>query len=284
MTDFQKIEQAIHFLKHNFKSQPDLNEIARQVYLSPFHFQRMFKEWAGVSPKKFIQFLTLEYAKELLNMDMAIPEVTEETGLSSTSRLHDLFIGVEGMTPGEYKNGGAQLAINYSFAESPFGDLVIASTAKGICHLAFTSHELKGIEDLRAQFPEASFTQKTDRMQQNALGLFSADWSDLKKIKLHLKATPFQLKVWQALLYIPFGGVSSYSALATQIQHPRASRAVGTAIGNNPVAYLIPCHRVIQSSGLTGDYRWGSDRKTAMLGWERARASLTIKPGANPLF
>jgi len=272
MTDFQKIEKAIHFLKQNFKSQPDLNEVARQVYLSPFHFQRMFKDWAGVSPKKFIQFLTLEYAKGLLNKDMALPEVTEETGLSSTSRLHDLFIGIEGMTPGEYKKGGAQLEINYSFAESPFGDLVIASTAKGICHLAFTADESKGILNLKTQFPEANFNQKTDRMQQNALGFFSADWSDLKKIKLHLKATPFQLKVWQALLNIPFGGVSSYSTLAAQIHHPRASRAVGTAIGNNPVAYLIPCHRVIQSSGMTGEYRWGSDRKTAMLGWERARA------------
>jgi len=273
MTDFQKIEQAIHFLKNNFRSQPDLNEVARQVYLSPFHFQRMFKDWAGVSPKKFLQFLSLEYAKDLLSQKLAIPETSEETGLSSTSRLHDLFIGIEGMTPGEYQKGGAALSIQYSFAGSPFGDLVIASTAKGICHLAFTPDESKGIQDLKARFPEAKFILKTDRMQQNALGFFRADWSDLKKIKLHLKATPFQLKVWQALLQIPFGGVSSYSDMAAQVHHPRASRAVGTAIANNPVAYLIPCHRVIQSTGVTGQYRWGSDRKTAMLGWERARAS-----------
>lgn len=273
MTDFQKIEQAIHFLKQHFKSQPDLSEVARQVYLSPFHFQRMFKNWAGVSPKKFLQFISLEYAKGLLNRDMAITEVTEETGLSSTSRLHDLFIRMEGMTPVEYKNGGAELSINYSFAESPFGDLIIASTSKGICHLAFEPDEVNGLQRLTARFPQAGLVQKTDILQQNALNVFTRDWSDLNTIKLHLKATPFQLKVWQALLQIPFGAVSSYSAIADQIQHPGASRAVGTAIAGNPIAYLIPCHRVIQSTGITGEYRWGSTRKTAILGWERAHAS-----------
>lgn len=274
MNDYERIEKAIVFLKENFTSQPDLDEVAKQIYLSPFHFQRMFKDWAGVSPKKFLQYISVEHAKNLLKQNLPLSDVSFETGLSGTSRLHDLFINIEGMTPGEYKNGGSELYINYSFAETAFGDIIIASTAKGICHLSFLYKENMGAEILKHFFPNAVITQKTDLIQQKALKFFSGDWNDLEQIKLHLKATPFQLKVWQALLHIPFGNMSTYNAVASYIKSPRASRAVGTAIGSNPVAYLIPCHRVIRSTGVTGEYHWGSARKTAILGWEAAKSDV----------
>lgn len=274
-TDYERIEKAIVFLKENFKQQPGLDEVAKQVYLSPFHFQRLFREWAGVSPKKFLQFISVEYAKGLLQQQRPLADVSFETGLSGTSRLHDLFISIEGMTPGEYKNGGAALSLHYSFAETPFGDIVIASTPKGICHLSFVDSETSGKETLKELFPNALLVQKTDMLQQNALRFFKGDWSDLEQVKLHLKATPFQVKVWQSLLRIPLGSISTYSAIASEIQNEKASRAVGTAIGSNPVAYLIPCHRVIRSTGVTGEYHWGSARKTAILGWEAAK---TVHP------
>ena len=273
MTDYERIEKAIVFLKQNFKQQPDLDEVAKQVHLSPFHFQRLFKEWAGVSPKKFVQFLSVEYAKDLLKQNLSLLDTSFETGLSGTGRLHDLFINVEGMTPGEYKNGGQDLQIQYSFAETIFGDVIIASTPKGICYLSFVSNEQKETENLFKLFPNANFVQKTDLIQQNAMKFFRADWKDLQKIKLHLKGTPFQLKVWQSLLKIPLGNVSTYTAIASSIQNPSAMRAVGTAIGSNPVAFLIPCHRVIKSSGIVGEYHWGSNRKTAILGWEASSIS-----------
>ncbi|HWI92067.1 MAG TPA: methylated-DNA--[protein]-cysteine S-methyltransferase [Flavisolibacter sp.] len=273
MTDYERIEKAIVFLKQNFKQQPDLDEVAKQVYLSPFHFQRLFKEWAGVSPKKFVQFLSVEYAKDLLKQNLSLLDTSFETGLSGTGRLHDLFINVEGMTPGEYKNGGQDLQIQYSFAETIFGDVIIASTLKGICYLSFVSDEQKETENLFKLFPNANFVQKTDLIQQNALKFFRTDWNDLQKIKLHLKGTPFQLKVWQSLLKIPLGKVSTYTAIANSIQNPGVMRAVGTAIGSNPVAFLIPCHRVIKSSGIVGEYHWGSNRKTAILGWEASSIS-----------
>ena len=273
MTDYERIEKAIVYLKENFKEQPDLDTVARQVHLSPFHFQRLFKDWAGVSPKKFLQFISVEYAKGLLKKDLTISDVSFETGLSGTSRLHDLFIGIEGMTPGEFKNGGEALKINYSFAETPFGDIIIASTPKGICQLAFVKDERSGIGNLQYFFPNARLLQKTDMIQQDALRFFTGDWSDLQKVKLHLKGTAFQLKVWQSLLKIPFGNISTYASIAANVKSPGASRAVGSAIGSNPVAFLIPCHRVIRSSGIFGEYHWGSERKTAILGWEAAKCS-----------
>jgi AraC family transcriptional regulator, regulatory protein of adaptative response / methylated-DNA-[protein]-cysteine methyltransferase len=273
MTDYERIEKAIAFLKQNFKQQPDLDEVAAQVFLSPFHFQRLFKEWAGVSPKKFVQFLSVEYAKSLLKKSCSVAYTSYETGLSGSGRLHDLFITIEGMTPGEYKNGGESLDINYSFAETIFGDIIIASTQKGICHLAFINEEKDGINSLRLIFPHAKLIRKTDLVQQDALHFFTGDWNDLKKLKLHLKGTPFQLKVWQALLQIPSGNLSTYGTIANKIQSPTASRAVGTAIGSNPVAFLVPCHRVIRGTGIIGDYHWGTNRKTAILGWEAARYS-----------
>jgi AraC family transcriptional regulator of adaptative response/methylated-DNA-[protein]-cysteine methyltransferase len=272
MTDYQRIEKAIVYLRQNFKEQPNLDEVARQVYLSPFHFQKLFTNWAGVSPKKFLQFISVEYAKDLLKQNMLLADVSFETGLSGTGRLHDLFITIEGMTPGEFKQGGDALHINYSFAETPFGNIIIASTAKGICKLAFEDDDKKGIEELQDLYPNAKLVQNTDFIQQDALRFFNGDWSDLKKLKLHLKGTAFQLKVWQSLLRVPFGRLSTYASVADDIDSPAAARAVGTAIGSNPVAFLIPCHRVIKSTGIIGDYHWGSNRKTSILGWEAAKS------------
>src|SRR6185503_16895287 len=272
MTNYERIEKAIGYINEHFRDQPDLDEVAKQVYLSPFHFQRLFKEWAGVTPKKFLQYISLGYAKQLLQQKYSLADVSFEAGLSGTSRLHDLFISIEGMTPGEFKNEGENLQINYSFAETFFGDVLIASTGKGICHISFAKDQEEELILLRNRFPRSLFVQKTDMHQQNALQIFKNDWKDLEKIKLHLKATPFQVKVWEALLKIPFGSVSTYSTIANDINVPTAARAVGTAIANNPVAFLIPCHRVIKSTGLIGEYHWGSNRKSALLGWEAAQS------------
>lgn len=272
MQDFQRIEQAIRFIRENFKEQPDLDKVAQEVHLSPYHFQRLFKEWAGVSPKKFLQFTSIEYAKRLLQEQHSLATVSFETGLSGTGRLHDLFIQIEGMTPGEYKQGGKNLHIYYSHAETIFGDVLIASTDKGICHISFIGKSAESPEsEIVNRFPASTIEQKTDLHQQQGLKIFRGDWSDLDSIKLHLKGTPFQIKVWNALLNIPSGSLKSYMSIAHEIGDANASRAVGTAIGNNPIAFLIPCHRVITSSGNLGGYHWGIDRKSAIIGWEAAR-------------
>lgn len=269
---YNRIAEAIGYIHEHFKTQPSLEEVAEQIHLSPFHFQRLFTEWAGVSPKKFLQFISVQHAKKILSDKQAtLFDAAFETGLSGTSRLHDLFIKIEGMTPGEFKNGGENLSINYSYAESPFGNILVASTTKGICYMAFADNEADAFQQLKLQFPNARYQQMVDMIQQNALYIFTHDWQQLSQIKLHLKGTDFQLKVWETLLKIPMGQLSTYGDIATQIEAPKASRAVGSAVGDNPVAFLIPCHRVIQSSGAFGQYHWGSTRKTAMIGWEAAK-------------
>ena len=269
--DYDRIEKAIHFIRENFKSQPSLDEIAKAVHMSPFHFQRMFSEWAGVSPKKFMQYVSVTYAKSLLKERMTLMDTAYETGLSGTSRLHDLFVNIESMTPGEFKSGGADLKINYSFADSPFGQLIVASTHKGICHLSFEADEAAAVGNLADRFPNAAFHRGIDQYQQDALAIFQKDWQRLDQIKLHLVGTPFQLKVWESLLKIPMGQLTTYGDIAQNINNPKAFRAVGTAVGCNPVAFLIPCHRVIQGSGDMGGYMWGTTRKSAIIGWEAAK-------------
>ena len=274
-TNFSRIEEAIGYITTNFKSQPGLDEVAEKIHLSPHHFQRLFTDWAGVSPKKFLQYISIEHAKSVLKDKQAsLFDAAFETGLSGTGRLHDLFINIEGMTPGEYKNGGENLLINYSYAETPFGDILVASTRKGICYMAFADNEQEALTALQKNFPNAQYKQMVDLIQQNALYIFTKDWRNLSKIKLHLKGTAFQLKVWETLLKIPMGKLSSYGNIAEHLHSPKASQAVGSAVSNNPVAFLIPCHRVIQSSGAFGQYHWGSSRKTAMIGWEAAKVSM----------
>ncbi len=273
--NYNRIAEAINYIKANFKEQPSLEQIAEKINLSPYHFQRLFSEWAGTSPKKFLQYTTIEYAKTLLKENKAtLFDTAFETGLSGTSRLHDLFISIEGMSPAEYKNGGKNLTINYSFADSLFGTVLVASTEKGICYMAFVDNKITAIQAMQNNFLNANFKQKVDLIQQNALCFFTQDWTKINQIKLHLKGTDFQLKVWQTLLKIPMGQLTSYGVIAKKIKNPNASRAVGTAIGSNPISFLIPCHRVIQSTGNIGGYMWGNTRKTAIIGWEGAKINL----------
>ncbi|MDF2381240.1 methylated-DNA--[protein]-cysteine S-methyltransferase [Nostoc ellipsosporum NOK] len=273
--NYERIARAIDFIREHFREQPGLEEIAEEVHLSPAHFQRMFTDWAGTSPKKFLQYISVGHAKSILEKDRqaTLFDATFETGLSSTSRLHELFIKMEGMTPAEYRNGGAALSIHYSFAESPFGQLIIASTTKGICYMAFEDDQQKAIVGLQQKFPQAQIAEGMGLHQDNAIQFFQRDWTRLPEIRLHLRGTDFQLKVWESLLKIPMGRLSTYGSIAERIGNGRASRAVGTAIGDNPVAFLIPCHRVIRSSGVIGQYMWGTTRKTAIIGWENAIAN-----------
>jgi len=269
--NYNRIAEAIQYLEQNFRKQPSLEDVAAVVHLSPFHFQRLFKDWAGVTPNKFMRFLSVEYAKEVLvGRDLTLFDTAEAIGLSGTGRLHDLFVTIEGMTPGEYRNGGRNLVINYDFMQSQFGVIIMASTEKGICHLAFIENEEEGFRNLVAHFPQADFRQSIDDIQRQVVSVFRHDWENLKTLKLHLFGSPFQLKVWNALLKIPLGALSTYGNVAKEVDKPKAARAVGTAIGSNPVAFLIPCHRVIRATGERGGYMWGSERKSAMIGWEAA--------------
>lgn len=266
---FERIKEAILYISKNYKNQPGLEEISAHVQVSPSHFQRMFTEWAGISPKKFLQYISIGHAKKILKENQAtLFDTAFEIGLSGTGRLHDLFITIEGMTPGEYKNGGESLTIHYSDAESPFGKIWIASTNKGICYMAFADNKELAETEMKALFPNASYLRETDGFQQNALQVFALDWKNPEQIRLHVKGTDFQLKVWETLLKVPMGQLTTYGEIAKRLDNPKACRAVGSAVGDNPVAFLIPCHRVIQSTGSFGQYHWGSDRKTAMIGWE----------------
>lgn len=270
---YQKIARTIDYIKANFQEQPSLNELAEVANLSPSHFQRMFTDWAGVSPKKFIQYISVEHAKKILKQPKSnLLDAAYDTGLSGTGRLHDLFINIEAMTPGEYKNSASSLVIDYSFNNSPFGLLLIASTAKGICHIEFVDSQEQGLESLAINYSKALLQPNKVPIHILALSIFMSDWRNFPQqvvqIKLHLKGSDFQLKVWQALLQVPLGQLSSYGEIAKSIGKPKASRAVGSAIGANPVAFLIPCHRVIQATGNSGGYRWGDTRKSAIIGWE----------------
>lgn len=267
---YDRVAAAIDYIRLNFKQQPGLQEIAAAVHLSASHFQRIFTEWAGVSPKRFLQYTSIEYAKSILhqNKEISLFETALQAGLSGSGRLHDMFVNIEGMTPGEYKKGGEGLPIYYSFADSPFGPLIVASTNKGICYMAFESDKDIAVAKLKTAFPGAFFELQPTPLHQRALGVFQYPRKELPEIKLHLQGSQFQLKVWEALLKIPMGALSSYGDLAAQLHAPLAARAVGTAIGKNPVAFLIPCHRVIQSSGAIGGYMWGSTRKAAIIAWE----------------
>lgn len=270
--DFERIAQAIEFMYANSLSQPDLDQVASHVNMSPFHFQRMFQSWAGVSPKKFLQYLTVSRAKQVLkNKQLSLFETADQVGLSGTGRLHDLFVKIEGMTPGEYKNGGINLNISYLYAESPFGEMLIASTGKGICYLAFSDDKVQMLNELKELFPNAEFAEQRNELIVNVIHFFDKNKEKPEDIRLHLKGTDFQLKVWETLLKIPDGQLTTYGQIAGQIHNPKASRAVGSAVGDNPVSYLIPCHRVIRSTGVLGHYHWGPARKKAMIGWEAVR-------------
>ena len=268
--DYQRVERAIQFVAANYRSQPSLAEIAAHVHLSEFHFQRLFRRWAGVSPKRFVQYLTAEDAKRRLRRDASVLDVTEDAGLSSGGRLHALMVTLHGASPGEWKNGGAGLEIRYGFHASPFGDCLVAVTPRGVCALRFIDDDrTTALHELAQEWPAARLIASMSATRPVTRALFGRQQ---EPIPLHVRGTNFQIKVWEALLAIPAGQLISYGALATAIGAPRAARAVGSAVGRNPVGLLIPCHRVIRESGVLGDYRWGSARKQALLAWEAARA------------
>jgi AraC family transcriptional regulator of adaptative response/methylated-DNA-[protein]-cysteine methyltransferase len=269
--DYQRVANAIQFLKDSALEQPSLDEAAKQVGLSPYHFQRLFRRFAGVSPKRFLQHLSSEYAKQLLQLSTSVLETSFAVGLSGPGRLHDLLINVEAVTPGEYKSGGIDLQISYAIHPTPFGECFIAVTERGICRLEFIDHneDREAIERLRNAWPNARLKEDEATTKNIIQQIFNPlDSPASKSLLLLLQGTNFQLKVWQALLKIPEGCVTSYGYLADKIGQPSASRAVGTAIGNNPISYLIPCHRVLRGDGGIGGYRWGIDRKLAILGKE----------------
>ena len=271
VSDYARIERAIHFLESNVQRQPSLRDVAASVNLSEFHFQRMFTRWAGISPKRFLQFQTAQHAKQLLADSRSVLDVAYETGLSGGGRLHDLLVTVEAMTPGQFKEGGAGVRIATGVHDTPFGPCFIAATERGICRMSFAPerHRDDVLADLRITWPNARIESDQRTTAALAERIFPpAGRTARGEVRAVLRGTPFQVKVWEALLRIPEGAVTSYDAIARAIGHPTATRAVGTAVGRNPIAYLIPCHRVIRKTGAFGDYRWGSARKRAMLAWE----------------
>jgi AraC family transcriptional regulator of adaptative response/methylated-DNA-[protein]-cysteine methyltransferase len=270
--DYQRIEQAILYLEKHAHRQPELSELAEAVGLSEYHFQRLFTHWAGISPKRFLQYLTKESAKELLQQSASLLEATYSVGLSSPGRLHDLFVNTEAVTPGEYKQRGQGLTIRYGYHPSPFGECLLGQTERGICHLGFVDIEREAaLADLRREWPQAQFIRDQAAGAEWIAPIFGLKGNVPGPITVHLKGTNFQLKVWEALLQVPSGQVTTYARLANQIGRKNAGRAVGNAVGHNPIAVLIPCHRVIRSVGGFGGYRYGPARKQALLGWEQAR-------------
>lgn len=273
MTDYERIARAIFFITERVKQQPTLDEVSAHLNMSPFHFQRLFSRWAGVTPKKFLQTLTLERAKKLLTESKSLLEVSDTLGLSSGSRLYDHFVTLEAVTPGEYKSGGTGITIEHAIHNTPFGKIFIAVTEKGICKIAFLSKhdDNDHISILNNKWPHAIIKKNQKSTSAIVKNLFAAKPDFNKPLSLHVSGTNFQLNVWKALLEIPPATIKSYSQIANEIGRPRAARAVGTAIGANPVAFLIPCHRVIQQSGQLGGYHWGETRLNAIHAWESAR-------------
>lgn len=272
--NYQRIEQAIVYLEKNFQRQPELDEVAEQVHLSPFHFQRIFTEWAGISPKRFLQFLTVDFLKAKLNETRNLVEAAESAGLSGQSRVYDLFTTLEAVTPQEYKLKGSGIRIEYGIHETPFGTCLIGVTDRGICWLSFIQPDedvFKSIEEMKQHWNSSVFHQNNEYTQTFTQKIFNPQQ---RQDKLHVlvKGTNFQIKVWEALLKIPMGSVTTYQGIAQQIQSPKAMQAVGSAVGSNHIAYLIPCHRVIRKDGVLGEYRWNPTRKKGMIGWEMAHS------------
>ena len=274
--NYRRVADAIEYLEQHFRDQPSLKEVAAQVHLSPEHFQRIFTEWAGVSPKKFTQYLTLDFLRNRMQHFSSVQDAADAAGLSAQSRVYDLFVNIEGVTPEEFRSGGHGLQIRYGFHQTPFGECFIAATERGICALSFT-------DDVSPQVELGRFEQKWAFADIKEDHLFTRTWIERvfpehpngeSKLTLLLQGTQFQLKVWEALLNIPSGSVSTYEHIARSIGRPGAQRAVGTDIGQNPVGYLIPCHRVIRKTGGVGNYRWGETRKRALIGWEMAHSDL----------
>ncbi|HEX7927180.1 MAG TPA: methylated-DNA--[protein]-cysteine S-methyltransferase [bacterium] len=271
VNDASRIADAIRYLDENARRQPDLDEIAKAVKLSRYHFQRLFRRWAGISPTRFLQVVTLSEAKRLLQEKRSVLDTALDVGMSGPGRLHDLFINLDGISPGEYKDRGEGLTLDWGVYTSPFGDCLLVASQRGVCSLTFLPDGLKaGMAEVKAKWPRATFRPDGGKLKGVASRIFSSARSGAP-LTLHLQGTNFQVQVWQALLRIPFGEVATYGDIAKAVGSPGAVRAVGTAVGHNPVAFLIPCHRVIRETGALGEYHWGADRKRCMQVWETAR-------------
>lgn len=278
--NYQRIAQAIEYLEKNVHRQPELDEVAEQVHLSPFHFQRIFTEWAGISPKRFLQFLTTDFLKKKLQESRNLEELAQIAGLSGQSRVYDLFTTLEAVTPQEYKLHGSGIQIEYGFHKTPFGNCLIGVTERGICWLSFISQDEDGrheLENMKEHWHNSVFHQNQNLTAEFVDGIFNRNGADLptskagkRKLHLFVKGTNFQIKVWEALLKIPMGDVTTYQDIAERISNPKAMQAVGSAVGSNHIAYLIPCHRVIRKDGILGEYRWDAIRKKSIIGWEMA--------------
>lgn len=277
-SDYTRIERALAFIAERIDDQPDLDRVAAEIGLSPHHFQRLFTRWVGVSPKKFLQYLSLDRAKACLSASGSVLDAAFAAGLSGPGRLHDLFVSHEAVTPGEFKRRGEGLSIRYGYADSPFGEALILTTPRGICGLAFVGvgGRRACFEDMAARWPSAEFGEDQVAVGRLGRAIFEPRAQDAHKLKLVLFGSPFQIKVWEALLRIPQGALVSYDALAESIGARGAARAIGSAVGDNPISYLIPCHRVIRKSGAISDYHWGRPRKMALIGWEAARAERRV--------
>jgi len=274
--DYERVERAIRFLHGSYRHQPDLRAVARSAHLSEYHFQRLFTRWVGISPKRFLQYLTVEHAKRVLKESRSLLDATFDSGLSSPGRLHDLFVTIEAMTPGEFKKKGEGLTIEFGFHPTRFGECLLAATDRGICALFFVvgNDRRKVVHELKSRWPGAHLVESPRSTAAYVQRIFNSSSAARRSpLPLVLKGTNFQIKVWEALLAIPQGLVLSYEDIARRIGQPQASRAVGNAVAKNPISYIIPCHRVIQSMGVTGNYRWGPARKKAILGWEWAETS-----------
>ncbi|MEP6738530.1 MAG: methylated-DNA--[protein]-cysteine S-methyltransferase [Chryseolinea sp.] len=273
--NYQRIDEAIRYLEQNFQRQPELDEIAEKVHLSPFHFQRIFTEWAGISPKRFLQYLTVDFLKDKLQQSRNLVEAAEAAGLSSQSRVYDLFTTLEGVTPQEYKQHGTGIRIEYGIHQTPFGVCLIGVTERGICWLSFIPMDedaIKEIDQMKEHWFNSIFHQDQDLTASFVEKIFHAKPAgNAGRLHLFVKGTNFQLKVWEALLRIPTGMITSYQDLAESLHRPKAMQAVGSAVGANHIAYLIPCHRVIRKDGILGEYRWSSSRKKGIIGWELAK-------------
>jgi len=269
-TDYARIEAAIGYLEANFQHQPSLKDTAAHVGLSEYHFQRLFRRWAGISPKRFVQYLTAEHARAMLMSSHNVLESAYAVGLSGGSRLYDLTVNIHAMTPGEIQSAGAGLQIRYGVHDSPFGACLLALTERGICAMRFfDGYPTDVLAELRADWRNAVFIENPTATQPYLDAIFGGV-PPAQPITVMVKGTNFQVRVWEALLHIPHGAATTYADIAAQIGNPSAVRAVGSAVGKNPIAYLIPCHRVMRKSGIIGEYRWGSRRKKAMLAWEAA--------------
>lgn len=272
MNDYIKIEKAIRYLETNYVHQPALAEVAAHVGLSEYHFQRLFKRWAGISPKRFVQYLTAQLSGQLLRNRSDILDIAFDAGLSGSGRLHDLMVNVYAMTPKEYRDYGDSLTIEYGWHTTPFGTCLAAATDKGICWMSFHDGE-DGLAALGNQWKAANLVMNPAKTSELIRRIFETDEVADKSVMLHLKGTNLQIRVWEALLEIAPGEIVSYSQLASRVDRPNAVRAVASAVGRNAISYVIPCHRVLRKGGGIGGYRWGTSRKRAMLTWESARVT-----------